>query len=126
MPDLKQFLKFFGVGVAATATDWSAFFGLTHFLGVDPVKAVAVAYCCGGVVSYTLNRLHTFDTDRTHVEAGWRFGVVMIIGFSASLLFVWLFADQLKLPPMIARMMSTAIVFFWNYIAHKTWTFAES
>jgi putative flippase GtrA len=29
------------------------------------------------------------------------------------------------LPPMVARMLSTGIVFFWNYLAHKMWTFAE-
>jgi putative flippase GtrA len=125
MPLLKQFITFFGVGVAATVTDWSTFFVLQHFFAVTPVVAVGIAYCCGGTISYTLNRLHTFETDRTHAEAGWRFAVVMIVGFSLSLLFVWLFSDKIGLPPMVARVISTGIVFFWNYVAHKMWTFAE-
>jgi putative flippase GtrA len=125
MPLLKQFVTFFGVGVAATITDWSTFFVLTHFFGVENVHAALIAYCCGGVISYTLNRAHTFDSDRSHFEAGWRFAVVMAVGFSLTGLFVWIFADRLGLPPMAARVISTGIVFFWNYIAHKLWTFAE-
>ena len=125
MPGLRQFITFFGVGVAATITDWGTFFVQTEFLAVPNVYAALVSYCCGGTISYTLNRAHTFDSERTHLEAGWRFAVVMVVGFSLTGLFVWLFADRLGLPPMVARMISTAIVFFWNYLAHKTWTFGE-
>jgi putative flippase GtrA len=125
MPFLKQFITFFGVGVAATITDWSTFFVLGRFVGVPNVYAALIAYCCGGLISYTLNRMHTFDSDRTHLEAGWRFAAVMAIGFSLTGVFVWLFADRIGLPPMVARMLSTGIVFFWNYLAHKMWTFAE-
>ena len=125
MPLFKQFITFFGVGVAATITDWSTFFVLGQFVGVPNVYAALIAYCCGGLISYTLNRMHTFDSDRTHLEAGWRFAAVMAIGFSLTGVFVWLFADRMGLPPMVARMLSTGIVFFWNYLAHKMWTFAE-
>ena len=125
MPLFKQFITFFGVGVAATITDWSTFFVLGRFVGVPNVYAALIAYCCGGLISYTLNRMHTFNSDRTHLEAGWRFAAVMAIGFSLTGVFVWLFADRMGLPPMVARMLSTGIVFFWNYLAHKMWTFAE-
>ena len=111
--------------MAATITDWSTFFVLSRFVGVPNVYAALIAYCCGGLISYTLNRTHTFDSDRTHLEAGWRFAAVMAIGFSLTGVFVWLFADRMGLPPMVARMLSTGIVFFWNYLAHKMWTFAE-
>ncbi len=126
MPFLKQLLTFFGVGVAATLTDWSTSFALNQFLGVPGVAAALISYCCGGTVSYTLNRLHTFESQKSHFEAGWKFAAVMVVGFSLTGLFVWLFADKMGLPFMAARMLSTCIVFFWNYAAHKLWTFAEN
>lgn len=125
MPFLKQFVTFFGVGVAATITDWSTFFVLGTFVGVPSVYAALASYCCGGIISYTLNRTHTFESGRTHFEAGWRFATVMVVGFSLTGLFVWLFANRMGLPPMVARVLSTGIVFFWNYAAHKLWTFNE-
>ncbi len=123
---LKQFITFFGVGVAATITDWSTFFVLGVFFAVPNVYAALIAYCCGGVLSYTLNRMHTFESERTHLEAGWRFAAVMAVGFAMTGFFVWLFADKIGLPPMAGRVLSTGIVFFWNYAAHKLWTFAEA
>ncbi len=125
MPVLAQIFTFFGVGVAATIADWGTFFLLDHYLGVPNVYAALMSYCCGGIVSYTLNRSHTFDSERTHLEAGWRFASVMTVGFSLTGLFVWLFADRMNLPPMVARALATGIVFFWNYVAHKIWTFGE-
>lgn len=123
---LKQFITFFGVGVAATITDWSIFFVLGSWAGLSSVYAALIAYCCGGVLSYSLNRMHTFASERSHLEAGWRFAAVMAAGFAMTGFFVWLFADRLGLPPMAARVLSTGIVFFWNYAAHKLWTFAEA
>ena len=55
---LRQFITFFGVGVAATVADWGSFFILERFLGVPSVYAALTAYCCGGVLSYVLNRIH--------------------------------------------------------------------
>ncbi len=125
MLDLRQFLTFFGVGVAATITDWSVFFLLGRLFGVGPVPAALASYCCGGVISYTLNRAHTFDSDRTHMEAGWRFAVVMAVGFTLTGICVWLLADRLGADRMAARVFATGVVFFWNFGAHKMWTFAE-
>ncbi len=121
---LRQFVTFFGVGVLATITDWGTFFVLGRFFGLPNVYAALIAYCCGGVLSYTLNRMHTFASDRSHFEAGWRFAAVMAVGFTLTGFFVWFFAERLDLPPMVARVLSTGIVFFWNYAAHKLWTFA--
>jgi putative flippase GtrA len=123
---LKQFVTFFGVGVAATCLDWGLFLAQTWGLGAPEVIAALISYCCGGVLSYTLNRTVTFDTERSHMEAGWRFAVVMAVGFSLTGLFMWLFVQKLGLNGMMSRVLATAIVFFWNYAAHKLWTFAEN
>jgi putative flippase GtrA len=122
---LVQFVTFFGVGVAATVADWGSFFLLTKFGGLQSVAGALVSYCCGGIVSYLLNRRHTFETDRTHAQAGWRFASVMAVGFTLTGLFMQLFAERWALNEMVSRMLTTGIVFFWNFLAHKTWTFAE-
>jgi putative flippase GtrA len=123
---LIQFVTFFGVGVAATVADWGSFFLLTHFAGVSGVVGALISYCLGGILSYLLNRRHTFETDRTHVQAGWRFASVMAVGFTLTGLFMYIFVDRFSFAQMLSRVMTTGIVFFWNFVAHKTWTFAET
>jgi putative flippase GtrA len=125
MPLILQFVTFFGVGVAATVTDWGSFFLLTTFAGATSVVGALISYCLGGILSYLLNRRHTFETDRTHVQAGWRFASVMAVGFTLTGVFMYLFAERMGLNEMLSRMITTGIVFFWNFVAHKTWTFAE-
>ena len=126
----RQFATFFSVGLAATITDYSTRAAALEFVGARPTECAMAGYFMGGCVSYTLNRAHTFRTNRTHVEAGWRFLAVMAVGFSLTVFFVWLFTDGLGLPETRLRdygsfVATTGIVFCWNYLAHKFWTFAE-
>ena len=127
---LRQILTFFGVGVAATVTDYGTRALVLELAGLRPAFCAMFGYIAGGVLSYALNRAHTFETSRSHAEAGWRFAAVMAVGFALTLFFVWLFTDGLGLPPSRLRdygsfVVTTGIVFFWNYLAHKMWTFAE-
>ena len=127
---LRQILTFFGVGVAATLADFGTRALVLELAGQRPAVCAMIGYIAGGCLSYALNRAHTFETSRSHAEAGWRFAAVMAVGFALTLFFVWLFTEGLGLPPSRARdygafIVTTGIVFFWNYAAHKLWTFAE-
>ncbi len=122
----RQFSVFFGVGVVALIVDYATMVLLKQVFGLDPALAVAFSYIVGGIISYILNRRHTFETDRSHVQAGWRFATVMIVGFSLTVLFEYLFADVLGLQYFVARVLTTGIVFFWNFVAHRGWTFSAS
>ncbi len=120
----RQFSLFLGVGVAATVVDYGTLTILTEFLGFDPVVAAQIGYLLGGAVSYTLNRLLTFQTNRSHMEAGWRFLTVMAVGFCLTGVIMYVLTKRLDIPYFYARVAATGMVFFWNFIAHKIWTFA--
>ena len=130
MEILRQIITFFGVGVAATIVDYSTRTAVLELAHVHPIVSAMAGYIAGGCLSYYLNRAHTFQTGRSHGEAGWRFAAVMAVGFVLTLFFVWLFTEGLGLPRTRfvdygAFVLTTGIVFFWNYLAHKFWTFAE-
>ena len=121
----RQLSAFLGVGVVATLTDYGTMIGLRQGFGIGPVVAALAGYCLGGIVSYLLNRRHTFATDRTHVEAGWRFAAVMAVGFTLTGIIMELLTNMLGAPYVPARIVTTGVVFVWNFIAHKLWTFGE-
>lgn len=120
----KQISMFFGVGVISIAADYGAFFVLLHLLDLDEVPAALGGYALGGLVNYLLNRGHTFTTERSHLEAGWRFMAVMAVGFTLTGLFMQLFANMLDINPWVSRVVTTGIVFVWNFVAHRSWSFA--
>ena len=121
----RQISTFFGVGLVSIVADYGVFALLSEVFAVNPVMAAQAGYLVGGLVNYLLNRAHTFTTDRSHVQAGLRFAGVMVVGFSLTSLFMWIFTQQIGLPGIVARVITTGIVFCWNFGAHKLWTFGE-
>ena len=84
----RQFTLFVVVGLAAAIAHFGALIGLVEAGGWAPEPATLVGYVAGGIVSYTLNRSHTYSSDRPHAEAGWRFALVAGVGFVLTYLFM--------------------------------------
>jgi putative flippase GtrA len=122
-PLARQFTAFSGVGVAAAVVHYGVLIGLVEAGRVDPVPATLMGYVAGGLVSYALNRRLTYASDRPHVEAGWRFAVVAAVGFGLTWLFMHAFTRWLGAPYLPAQLVTTGIVLFWSFVAHKLWTF---
>ena len=89
-----------------------------------PVPATLAGYVAGGLVSYALNRKHTYESSRPHREATWRFAIVALVGFLLTWLFMHVFVEWLGAPYIPAQLVTTGIVMLWSFIAHKAWTFA--
>ncbi len=107
----------------AVATHYGLLVFLHEIVAVPVVPATLAGYIAGGIVSYLLNRHHTFKTGRPHEEASWRFVLVAGVGFGLTYLFMQLFAQTLLWPYLLAQLVTTGIVMFWSFAAHKFWTF---
>ena len=124
-PLFRQIGSFLGVGVISTAIHYAILIGLVQIGGFEPVPSALCGFVIGGVVSYLLNRRHTFGSERPHKEAAWRFasvaGVAFVITYALMLLFVraWL------LPYIPAQMVTTGVVMIWTFAANRLWTFRD-
>jgi putative flippase GtrA len=122
-PLTRQFTAFFGVGVTAAVVHYGVLIGLVEAEGLGPVPATLMGYVAGGLVSYALNRRLTYASDRPHAEAGWRFAAVAAVGFALTGAFMHAFTVWLSIPYLAAQLVTTGIVLFWSFVAHKLWTF---
>jgi putative flippase GtrA len=118
-----QIAAFMGVGVFAAIVHYGLLIGLVELGRWSAVPATLVGYVGGGIVSYWLNRRHTYRSDRPHEEAGWRFAVVAGVGFGLTWLSMALLHDRLGLQYMLAQIITTLIVMAWSFVAHKYWSF---
>lgn len=123
---LRQFVAFFGVGVIAAIVHYGLLYLLVEAFFYDPVSAALAGYVAGGLVSYVLNRLYTYEAQRGHLEAGWRFGVVAAIGFVLTWLLMGLFHTRLGWHYLLAQLATTGIVLVWSFVAHKYWSFKDN
>jgi len=122
---LKQFSSFVVVGFIATGMHFTVLIVLVQFAGIAAVPAALAGYAAGGLVSYSLNRKHVFRSNAPHHAAGTRFALVVAAGFGLTYLFMSLFVNYAKIPYLIAQVGTTGIVLFWNFAAHKMWTFSR-
>lgn len=120
---LRQFLAFFGVGLVAAVVHYSVLVGAVEGAGVAPVPATLAGYIFGGIVSYSLNRRHTYRSARPHDEAGWRFALVAGVGFVMTWLLMSLFVTRWALPYVPAQIVTTGLVLLWSFFAHKYFSF---
>jgi putative flippase GtrA len=121
----RQFGAFFGVGVVAAVVHYGMLIALVEAGGLRPVPATLAGYVAGGLVSYLLNRHLTYASDRPHAEAGWRFAVVAFVGFLLTWGFMHVFTGWWGIPYLVAQLVTTGIVLFWSFVAHKLWTFGR-
>lgn len=122
----RQFAAFVAVGLAAVVAHYGALVGLVELGHWRPVPATLVGYVAGGVVSYGLNRRHTFETDRSHAQAGWRFAAVAGVGFLLTYAAMHLLVERLHAPYLPAQLVTTGVVMLWSFVAHKYWSFRDA
>ncbi len=119
----RQFSSFFWIGLLVVCVHYGTLIFLVEISKLAVLPATLVGYVFGGIVSYLLNRHHTFKTDRPHEEASWRFVAVAGVGFLLTSIFMWLFYETLHVPYLLAQLITTGCVMLWSFGAHKFWTF---
>jgi putative flippase GtrA len=122
---LAQIAAFAGVGVVAGIVHYGLLVGLVELFAVAAIPATLVGYVGGGIVSYALNRRHTYRSDRPHAEAGWRFAAVAVVGFGLTWLVMAGLHGRLGLHYLPAQLLTTGVVMAWSFMAHRLWTFAQ-
>jgi putative flippase GtrA len=128
----RQFSSFFLVGLSSTTLQYVVLLGLKELASWPVVPASLAGYFIGGFLNYTLNRRHTFDSDRSHAEAGWRFVAVMVVGFFLTWALMQLFVllwNAPTVPPeayLPAQLVTSILVMLWNFVAHRLWTFRDA
>ncbi len=112
------------VGVAATSVDW-AVFALLNGLGVVPEAAAAVSVMGGTVTNFVLNRRFTFRSDAPVTSTGPRYAIVWCVAFVATVGLVG-GLTQIGVPPMLARIATTGVMFPANFVMLKLFAFRDA
>ncbi len=123
-PILRQFIAFFIVGIIAATVHFGILIALKEGYSWRFIPATLVGFVGGAITSYLLNRNHTFKgTTRSHGSAFSRFFAVASFGFALTFLLNYGFNTLLGWHYLLAQVLTTIIVMFWNFLANRVWTF---
>lgn len=131
---LKKFVKFGVVGASGAVID----FGLTALckgiLGVPELLANAIGFTVAATSNYFFNRVWTWRSTSKEVGVEYaKFFIVSLIGLGLNSLIVFLLKDISIVPRIVdttldwdfwvAKVIATAIVMVWNFLANNYFTF---
>jgi len=123
MKTIEQFIRFTGVGVIATFFHYVTLWFGHQLLNGDAVLWSFAGSIIGAVIGYILNYLFTFEKTGSILSGGVRYGVMVTLGISLNAAFMWIFVDILSLYAWYAQLISTGLVFLFNFLMSKFWVF---
>ena len=128
-----QFFRYLFVGGLATVVDWTVSYILFRFVFGESLAELAnsLSFVAGLAVNYILSTFWIFKNSKVKSKlveflgfaAIGLVGLLMTIGITA-LFRIWL-EDVTNLYQIIAKIVSTAVAFFWNFFARKILLFSK-
>lgn len=122
---IKQAFGFGLVGLVATGIQYLVLYLLVIATHMAPTLASAIGYAFSASCAYMANHRLVFKSDRSHVQALPRFIVVVLTGLTINTLSMAFFLQYLSVHYLVAQGLATMVVFTWNFLANRFWTFAS-
>lgn len=120
-----QIVRYFFSGGVAFLVDTGLLYVLTEFCEVYYLVSSIISFSIGLIITYLLSILWVFD-NRNMKNRYAEFSVFVLIGvvgLGLTSLFMWFFTDKIGVHYIFSKIITTIIVFVWNFIAKKSLLF---
>jgi len=116
-----QFFRYLFVGGGAFAVDFGLLFVFTHFLHLHYLLSATLSFIAGLLVNYFISTSWVFNrkTVKNKYFEFLIFAIIGVIGLGFNDLFMWIFTDRFGIYYLLSKIITTAIVYFWNFFARK-------
>lgn len=118
---LVQLFRYGFVGGVAFVADYGTLYLATEFVGLHHLLSAAIAFVFGLTVNYLLSTSWVFSEHKTGNR--WVefmvFAFIGVVGLGLNELIIYIGTDLLSFHYMLSKVVSTMLVFFWNFFARK-------
>lgn len=116
-----QLFRYFFVGGTAFVADFGLLWALTEWSGLHYLLSAALSFTAGLTVNYALSVLWVFrdHTLRSRTAEFAAFVLIGLAGLGMNEAIIWCATGLLGLHYLASKIISTAVVFFWNFVARK-------
>ena len=121
-----QFSRYSVVAVGSAFSDW-VIFVLLGWLGAAPIIAHMIGRIGGGLFSFGLNKVWSFDGNpaTSVVVSGRRFFLLYVFSYIVSISLFALFANGLELSKYVSKLLADSTCFCINFLVMKHYTFHD-
>ncbi|MDD2376446.1 MAG: GtrA family protein [Clostridia bacterium] len=116
-----QFLRYLFVGGFAAVINIGSLYFFKEYIGIYYLIANIIGFLLCLITNYILSKLLIF-TEENNVNKIVEFatyGIIGVFGLGFDTLFMWLGTSVIGLYYMLSKIISTAIVFIWNFSIRK-------
>lgn len=118
-----QLFRYGIVGGISFVVDFGTLYLLTEFAGMPYLVSASLGFCVGLATNWLLSVQWVFQrTDATRNKQaefiGWLLSGLAGLGLNA--LIMWLFTDILSFFYLFSKIVSTIVVFFWNFFSRRS------
>ena len=121
----RQLPWFVVFGAAASATHLAVALSTHHWLGLAPLVANTVAFCCALVVSYLGNAIVTFKVEPWRMAAFTKFAVLSLVSFGLNQAMVYALTVRLGWPFALSLAVVLLTVPPFTFVMARVWALAE-
>ena len=117
-----QFFRYLFVGGFAAVINIGSLYILKEFMHINYLIANVVGFIFGLITNYILSKLLVFAKEES-VNRTFEFivyAVIGVLGLGLDTLFIWVFTEKFAIYYMLSKIISTGLVFIWNFAARKT------
>lgn len=117
-----QFFRYAFVGGWATVADWGVFALFNNVLKIHYLVSAPFAFLMGLTVNYLLSKKFVFSaaTEKKSATAEFTvYAIIGLIGLGLTMAIMSLLTEAVGLVPMVSKIIATAVVLVWNFVARK-------
>lgn len=118
---LVQLFRYVFVGGTAFVADFGSLYLLTEYAGLHYLVSATIAFVIGLAVNYLFSTLWVFQARKVrnpYMEFLF-FALIGVVGLGLNTLIMYVFTDLLAVYYLLSKIISTFLVFMWNFLARK-------
>lgn len=116
-----QFFRYIFVGGIAAIVNIGMLYVFTDIFKIYYIISNVLSFTLGLIANYLLSKKFVFQKDTTisKKKEFIIYGLIGVLGLGFDTLFVWLFTNFGKIYYLLSKIISTILVFIWNFVARK-------
>ena len=116
-----QLIRYTFVGGLAFLVDFGTLYLLTDFFHLHYLISAGIAFILGLITNYLFSIRWVFTTRniRSKKIEFLIFAIIGLAGLGLNELFLWIFTDLLGIYYLLSKILTTILVYLWNFFARK-------
>ena len=113
-------------GALAFVVDFGLLYLLTEHAGLWYLASATIAVIVAIIVNYSWQRLVTFKSlERNVAKQFSKFVTISLVAIVLNIIFMYVLVDIAGLWYLLAKVFVTMVVWFWNFLGNKYFTFRQ-